>query len=155
MIPRPVAPDYTGWDIVLRLILDSFAYMEGRIDPPSSAHRLTAPEMAEQAGTGAVWVVEEAGCPIACLFAKAAGDALYLGKLAVSTSHRGRGLARRLVAVAEEEARSRCLVWLELETRIELTENHAAFTRLGFMKVAETAHPGYARPTSITMRKRL
>jgi GNAT superfamily N-acetyltransferase len=155
MIPRPVAPDYTGWDIVLRLILDYFAYMEGRIDPPSSAHRLTVPEMAEQAGTGAVWVVEEAGCPVACLFAKAAGDALYLGKLAVSTSHRGRGLAWRLVAVAEEEARSRGLVWLELETRIELTENHAAFAHLGFVKVAETAHPGYARPTSITMRKRL
>lgn len=155
MTPRRIAPDYTGWDAVLRLILDSFAFMEGRIDPPSSAHRLRVPEMAAQAGTGAVWVVEEADRPVACLFAKVAGDALYLGKLSVSAGHRGQGLARRLIAVAEEEARSRGLAKLELETRIELTENHAAFARLGFVKVAETAHPGYDRPTSITMRKRL
>ncbi|MFN7434077.1 MAG: N-acetyltransferase, partial [Betaproteobacteria bacterium] len=42
---------------------------------------------------------------------------------------------------------------LELQTRIELTENHATFAALGFAKVAETAHPGYARPTSITLRR--
>jgi phosphinothricin acetyltransferase len=41
---------------------------------------------------------------------------------------------------------------LELETRIELTENHATFARMGFIKTAETAHPGYERPTSIKMR---
>ena len=43
--------------------------------------------------------------------------------------------------------------FLELQTRIELTENHATFGALGFKKIAETAHPGYSRPTSITMRK--
>ena len=36
------------------VILDAFAFMEGRIDPPSSAHRLTVAEMAAQAGTGAL-----------------------------------------------------------------------------------------------------
>lgn len=155
MSPRRVTPDYPHWDAVLRLILDAFAFMEGRIDPPSSAHRLTLADMAAQADTGAVWVIEEAGLPVACLFAKVRGDALYLGKLAVSASHRGRGLARLLIAGAEREARARGLAWLELETRIELTENHAAFARLGLVKSGETAHSGYARPTSITMRKAL
>ena len=40
-----------------------------------------------------------------------------------------------------------------METRIELTENHATFARLGFVKTAETAHPGYDGPTSITMSR--
>lgn len=43
--------------------------------------------------------------------------------------------------------------YLELETRIELLENHATFAALGFVRVTESAHPGFSRPTSITMRK--
>ena len=42
---------------------------------------------------------------------------------------------------------------LELQTRVELTENHATFRALGFVEVARTAHPGYDRPTSITFRR--
>jgi hypothetical protein len=34
-----------------------------------------------------------------------------------------------------------------------LTANHGAFARLGFREMARTAHDGYDRPTSITMRK--
>lgn len=79
-------------------------------------------------------------------------DALYVGKLAVRPGMQGQGIGRALVAAAREEARARGLPALELQTRIELAENHAAFARMGFVKVAETAHPGFARPTSITMR---
>ena len=153
--PRRVGPDYGSWDAVLALILAEFAFMEGRIDPPSSAHRLKVADMPAQAETGAVWVIEDAGRPVACAFAKVEGDALYIGKVAVSTGHRGRGLARKLLAAAGAEARVRGIAWLELQTRIELTENHATFARLGFVKTAETAHEGYDRPTSITMRKPL
>jgi GNAT superfamily N-acetyltransferase len=153
MTPRRATPDYPHWPAVLRLILDVFAYMEGRIDPPSSAHRLTVADMAAQAGTGAVWVVEDSGAPIACLFARPKGDVLYIGKLAVARSHRGHGLARRLIAEAEAEARARNLPRLELETRIELTGNHAAFARMGFARTGESAHPGFDRPTSITMSR--
>jgi GNAT superfamily N-acetyltransferase len=151
--PHRIAPTYPNWPAVLRLILDAFGFMEGRIDPPSSAHRLTVAEMAAQAETGAAWVIEDGGAPVACLFAKPKGNALYLTKLAVAISHRGHGLARRLVAEAEAEARARNLPRLELQTRIELTENHATFARLDFVKTGETAHPGYNRPTSITMNR--
>jgi hypothetical protein len=41
---------------------------------------------------------------------------------------------------------------LELQTRIELTENHALFRHLGFVQTAATAHPGYTRPTTLTFR---
>ena len=153
MTPHRVTPDYPQWPAVLRLILDAFAFMEACIDPPSSAHHLTVAVMAAQAATGAVWVIEDSATPVARLFAKPMGGALYLTKLAVATSHRGQGLARRLIATAQAEARARNLARLELQTRIELTENHTAFARLGFTKTAESAHPGYGRPTSITMSR--
>ena len=42
-----------------------------------------------------------------------------------------------------------------LETRIELTENHATFAHMGFVKTREGAHDGYDHPTYIEMRKAL
>jgi ribosomal protein S18 acetylase RimI-like enzyme len=80
---------------------------------------------------------------------------LYVGKFAVAPGAQGRGIGRQLMHAAESFARDRGLATIELETRIELVENHATFAALGFRKVAEKAHPGYDRPTSITMRKPL
>lgn len=138
---------------LLALIRAAFAGMEGRIDPPSSMHRLTMAKIDRQAQEGEVWAIGTP--PVACLFLTAKGDALYLGKLAVDAGHRGRGLARALVALAETRARARGLAALELQVRVELVENHRTFAALGFAETGRTAHPGHARPTSITMRKAL
>jgi hypothetical protein len=55
----------------------------------------------------------------------------------------------------EEHARLLGKHGLELQARVELTANHAAFARLGFHETGRTAHEGYDRPTSVTMRKTL
>ena len=73
----------------------------------------------------------------------------------MDASKRGTGLARQLVDLAGTRARALGFDILELKTRVELVENHAAFARLGFVKTGEAAHPGYDRPTSIIMQKRL
>ncbi len=69
--------------------------MEGRIDPPSSAHRLTVAAMAGQAGSGMVWLIEDNGQPIACAFGTLSGDVLYLGKIAVAGGFPGGWWKRR------------------------------------------------------------
>ncbi|MBF9029925.1 GNAT family N-acetyltransferase [Rhodobacterales bacterium HKCCE3408] len=125
--------------------------MDGVIDPPSSMHRLTVADIATTCREGEVWAIGRP--PVACIFLTPKPDALYLGKLAVAETARGQGLARLLVDLAAERAAERGLGWLELQTRVELTQNHATFARLGFVKTAETAHDGYDRPTSITMRR--
>jgi GNAT superfamily N-acetyltransferase len=152
MTPVRASGDY-DWGAVLRLIRESFAFMDGRIDPPSSMHHLTEADVAAQAESGEVWVIEAAGSPVACLFLTVKPGCLYLGKLAVAAAWRGRGLARRLVEAAEERARAMGLRALELQTRVELVENHATFRALGFTQTAATAHAGYDRPTSLTFRK--
>ena len=150
--PLVRATDPFDWPGVLALIQRAFAGMEGRIDPPSSVHRLTAEGIAAQARTGEIWVVP----PLqACMFLTPKDGRLYLGKLAVEPALQGRGLARQLVALAEERARALGFAILELETRVELTENHAIFRHLGFVETGRKAHPGYNRPTSITFSKRV
>jgi hypothetical protein len=42
---RRAPVDFADWERVRALILDAFACMEGRIDPPSSALRLTPQSM--------------------------------------------------------------------------------------------------------------
>jgi N-acetylglutamate synthase-like GNAT family acetyltransferase len=140
---------------VLHLIRTAFARMDGRIDPPSSAHRLTTDAMRQIARTAEIWVIEDLGHVIATVTLSPRADSLHVGKLAVSDACRGQGLARRLIELAGDRARALGLGALELHTRVELTENHAVFAHLGFRETARTAHPGYARPTSITFRKPL
>lgn len=146
---RATAP--FDWAAVLRLIQTEFAYMAARIDPPSSMQRLTAADIAAKAESGEVWVVGNP--PVACMFLTMQQDSLYLGKLAISASHRGKGLARALIDVTERRAKALGLAAVELETRVELLENHAAFRALGFVETGRSAHPGYAQPTSIRFRK--
>jgi ribosomal protein S18 acetylase RimI-like enzyme len=143
--------DPFDWPALLSLIQAEFAYMEGLIDPPSSMLALTPQAIAAQARTGEVWAI--GAPPVACVFLTPKPQALYIGKLAVAAAHRRRGLARALIALAETRARALGLPALELQTRVELTENQRTFTALGFTEVARTAHAGYTRPTSITYRR--
>ncbi len=138
------------WDGLLALIQRAFAEMEGRIDPPSSMHSLTTDSIAGLARSGEVWVI--GAPPVACIFLTPKPGALYLGKLAVAAIERGKGHARRLVDLAALRAKALRLPAMELQSRIELVENHAIFRKLGFHQTGATAHPGFDRPTSLTFR---
>ena len=139
------------WAAVLALIQAEFAYMDGVIDPPSSMHRLTVCDLAEMGSEAEVWVIGTA--PVACAIFTVKGDALYIGKLAVAAAHRGLGHSSALLAAAQARAAAQGLRWLELQTRVELTANHATFRHMGFAEVARTAHPGFDRPTTLTFRR--
>lgn len=150
---RRLGPGDPALASVLSLIRTSFAYMEGRIDPPSSMHNLTQDALERQAAEAEVWAVEDDGRVVACVVLTPRPPALYLGKLAVAHTHRGQGLARRLVALAAERARRLGLDKVELQSRVELTDNHSVFAALGFKVAGETAHPGFDRTTSLTFIK--
>jgi GNAT superfamily N-acetyltransferase len=135
--------------LVHALLRTEFAYMDGRVDPPSSMSRLTADELAS--GPGEVWVIGSP--PVACVVLTPKRESLYIGKLAVATVERGKRLARALIDHAAARATELGLSMLELETRVELTENHRTFESMGFVEFDRTAHSGYDRVTSITYRR--
>lgn len=147
--------DFERWDALLALIMRCFAYMDGVIDPPSSAHRLTAEGLRQKAGMETGFIATLDGRLVGCIFAGERDDVVYVGKLAVDETMRGLGVARKLMQAAERFAIECGKPVLELQSRIELLANHATFARLGFVEVERTAHEGFHRPTSITFRKAL
>ncbi|MCJ7997231.1 GNAT family N-acetyltransferase [Rhizobium cremeum] len=146
---------FERYDELLDLILRAFAYMDGAIDPPSSAHRLTSDLLRRKAQEEVGVVASQDDRLVACAFFRPEPGSLYIGKLAVLPEVQGKGVGRRLLAEAETVAEALGLVELRLETRIELSGNHRRFAAWGFRKTAENSHPGYTRITSIEMRKTL
>jgi GNAT superfamily N-acetyltransferase len=149
------AETFSEWSDLLRLLQDAFASMEGRIDPPSSVRGLTSTSIATKSREEALFLATDEDELLGCVFARPLNDAVYVSKLAVRPSRQVKGIGRRLMEAVEEHARHIGVRNLELDTRIELTENHATFAAMGFVKTAERAHEGYERPTFITMRKQL
>jgi GNAT superfamily N-acetyltransferase len=146
---------FADWEALLALLNRAFAFMAGRIDPPSSLNRLDAAGLAAKARAERGFLAFSGGRLAGCIFCAPRTDALYVGKLAVEPALHGRGIGRALMARAEAEARALGLPALELQTRVELVENHAAFAAMGFVRTGQSSHAGYARPTSVTMRKAL
>jgi N-acetylglutamate synthase-like GNAT family acetyltransferase len=139
------------WAALHALLADSFAYMEGRIAPPSSIADMTPETLRAKAGQETLVTLWDGDAVVGCGYLKDTGRSVYLGKLAVRADRRGGGLLRRIVAEADAMAHVLGRPVLELQTRVELTENHATFAALGFREVSRTSHPGYDRPTSVTM----
>jgi ribosomal protein S18 acetylase RimI-like enzyme len=152
----PIDDAFGDWDALLALILASFAYMQPRIDPPSSALFLTLAGLKQKARVEKAYAAVENGIVLGCIFCKPEPpDCLYIGKLAVAPDAQGRGAGQMLLQAAEAYAAECKLTCLRLETRIELVENHRIFAKWGFVRTAEGCHPGFPRPTFIEMRKTL
>lgn len=152
---EPIPGDFDRWKELLDVILSAFAFMDGVIDPPSSALGLTPASLAAKAAAETCFIAVANDRLVGCIFAAERADALYVGRLAVAPDAQRRGIGRRLMIAAERLARQLDKAALELETRVELAGNHAVFSHMGFVEIERTAHPGYDRPTSITLRKRL
>ena len=151
-----IAPaEFNNWQALYDLLEAGFAPMEERIDPPSSFNALTPDLLREKAKIETLLVVFDIDTLVACAFIKQMLDAIYVGKIAVDVKYQKRGIGRNIMEMAAEFARERGKQWLELQIRIELIENHATFAALGFAKTGESAHEGFNRPTSITMRRRV
>ncbi len=152
---RRLPTDFSDWAGLLALILRAFDYMNGRIDPPSSALALTPETLRDKAQAETAFLAHIGDRMVGCAFLAEKADHFYLGKLAVDPDSQRRGIGRALMQAAEAHVRAAGKPEIELQTRIELTGNHRAFERLGYLETARTAHPGFDRPTTITMRKAL
>ncbi len=142
---------FADWQGLLSLVLDAFAFMNGRIDPPSSALDLTVLSLQAKAMSEIAYALMDEEKLLGCVFCKPEPDCLYIGKLAVAPANQGKGIGRSLLNAAIACAAARGLPSLRLQTRIELLENHAVFAAWGFVKTGEHSHPGYDRVTFIEM----
>ncbi|TWD55695.1 acetyltransferase (GNAT) family protein [Agrobacterium vitis] len=145
---------FENWEGLLALVQEAFDYMHTRIDPPSSAIKLTADTLKSKAHEEIGYAAMIDGKLVGCLFCRQdAEDILYVGKVAVLPNLQGQGIGRAMLKAAEGVAHACGVEKLRLETRIELDNNHMRFEKWGFHKVAEKSHPGFDRVTYIQMEK--
>jgi predicted N-acetyltransferase YhbS len=140
---------------VAALIRAAFAEQGRTTNPPSSALKETAEIVAAKLAAGGGAGVELDGEWIGAVLWAPQDGALYLGRLAVAPSHRGRGIAGRLLQAVEDEARRRGDARLRLNARFELPFNQQYFARRGFVETGRRPHPGFTEPTIVLMEKDL
>lgn len=141
-----------------RLVHEAFAGLP--IDPPSGVLKETVADFEKRLHSETALVAEVAAPPdngalVGSMFCAELTDALYVGRLAVRSDFRRRGIASALLDAAKLEARRRGIDRITLSARIALTDNVALFRRHGFVIVAKTCHPGFSLPTSFDLELRL
>lgn len=146
---------FSDWRSLLELLQGAFAFMDGRITPPSSLRLLTPDSIASKAQSESLFLATHGEDLVGCVFAALQPDSLYVGKLAVHPDHQRKGIGRSLMETVERYALSKGIETIELNTRIELFENHSTFKSMGYFVTGEHSHKGYDRPTFISMRKAL
>jgi GNAT superfamily N-acetyltransferase len=151
----PAAQGFNQWVKLLELLHAAFAYQNARIDPPSSLYKLDAQSLCRKAAEERLFLAVEGEELIGCAFAKVRPASTYVGKVAVWPTRQGQGIGRLLMQAVEAFAQTTGKPIMELDTRIELLENHKTFSAFGFCSVAEHSHTGYTRTTFITMHKAL
>ena len=133
------AADFGRIEELLDLILRAFASMDGVIDPPSSAHRLTPQSLRDKCAAEIAIVALRGERPVGCVFLAERADHVYLGKLAVDPACQGKGLGGLLMREAETVAIAAGKPLIELQTRVELTANQATFAKLGFVETGRSS----------------
>jgi GNAT superfamily N-acetyltransferase len=139
---------------LVQLVHAAFADYEGRLTPPSGAHAETAETIRERLEQGALVAEADAG-PVGCLFYRDQGRDLYIGRLAVLPSWRGRGVGKMLMESAAELGRDRGVEALVVGVRLQLPENIGFFASLGFRPFDVGTHDGFRHPTFLWMRRPL
>jgi uncharacterized protein len=92
-----------------------------------------------------VWVADDGGQVVGILVLEEEVDHLLVENLAVAPSAQGRGIGRRLLDHADDQARSAGLTEVRLFTHEAMTENIAYYPRRGFRETHRETQDGRRR----------
>jgi N-acetylglutamate synthase-like GNAT family acetyltransferase len=140
-------------EAIVTLIHRAFAQYRDRLVPASAALSETRDTIAALMTRGRVLLAKVNGMAVGCVAVEGKGDCVYVGRLAVEPSARGRKLGLALMDAAETEARLMGGQRLRVDCRLALTENRSFFGALGFVEGAHRCHAGFAEPTYVELEK--
>lgn len=99
-----------------------------------------------------VTVAEHDGEIVGAIVLISLQDGILLDNVAVLPTFQGQGLGKRLMQLAEDEARNRGYSEIQLYTHEKMTENIAMYTNMGYVEVSRRVVNGYDR---VYMNKQL
>lgn len=131
-------------DALVACIDAAYAEHAARIPdlPPVSA------DGAEEIAQRQVWVAEIGDRIVGCLVLNPEDSFMKLANVAVHPGHRGVGLGRALLALADSEALDQGYSELRLNTHRDMEDNVRLYRRLGWQDVER-------RGNRVSMRKRI
>ena len=95
--------------------------------------------------TSEAWVAEEDGEIVGFLVLTGESDALLLEGVAVLPSYQGLGVGRRLLELAETEARAAGYDRIRLYTHETMVENQRLYERNGYVETHRATEHGFGR----------
>ena len=113
--------------------------MEGQRPAPMDA------DYAEAVARDLVWVAEVSGEVAGFLVLVDRPGVTLLENVAVHPDRQGRGVGRRLMAIAEEHARAAGSHTIRLYTNAAMQENRRLYARLGYSEVDRRVDDGFDR----------
>ena len=140
---------------IVSIIYLAFQEYDGRLDPPSGAHRETPEKILEKLATNRPVLALVGERAVGCVFYRVEQDQMYFGRLAVLPLYRGRGIGDALIAYVEARARDFGLPCVRLGVRVALPHLRARYERLGYRLLEERCHAGYSQTTYLIMEKLL
>ncbi|SRR6266516_348570 len=102
-------------------------------------------DYAAQIAAGIVWAIVDEGELAGVIVLEDTPEALQVANIAVRPERQGRGLGRRLLAFADDEARRRGYLAVILYTNIHMAENLARYPALGYVEVGRGNEHGFDR----------
>ena len=94
---------------------------------------------------GVVWVLAEGAAVAGIIVLLPTTDCLLLDNIAVSPTHQGLGLGRRLLVFAEAEALRRGYSEIRLYTHQTMVENQRLYASIGYEETGRGTEAGYDR----------
>ena len=123
---EPVEPDQEE----IRALIDDLDALQKSLYPAESNH--LDPESVLQQAHVRMFAALEDGVAVACGAVKLAGDYAELKRMYVLESHRGQGIARRLLARLEQEAWQHGIARVYLETGIRQEAALRFYSAMGY-----------------------
>ena len=129
--------------------LPAYLPLYGR--PPMPAREDYGPRIAR----GEVWVAEIDARLAAVLVLERLKDHLLLYSIAIRPAFQGRGLAAKLLAFADDQARKSGFSEIRLYTNEKMLRNQAIYARAGYREIGRRLHPNQSGLMLVDMAKTL
>jgi ribosomal protein S18 acetylase RimI-like enzyme len=119
-------------DAIRALVRDAYRRWVARLGREPSP---MGDDYARRIADGQAWVFDEKEEIVGLVVLKDGPEALLIPNVAVAPAAQGRGIGRRLLAFAEEEAKQRGYREVRLYVNACMVENVALYRRLGFSEI--------------------